>query len=111
MTDSQVEKIAQGHVYTGQDAQKIGLVDQLGGLDTAIAKTVRLAKLTGYSTCVYPEEPGFLEQLLEQTKPDNYLSEQLRANLGDYYEPFSLLKTLNHQSAIQARLPYFPNIH
>lgn len=111
MTDSQVEKIAQGHVYTGQDAQKIGLVDQLGDLDTAIAKAVRLAKLTGYSTCVYPEEPGFLEQLLEQTKPDNYLSEQLRANLGDYYEPFSLLKTLNHQSAIQARLPYFPNIH
>lgn len=111
MTDSQVEKIAQGHVYTGQDAQKIGLVDQLGGLDTAIAKAVQLAKLTGYSTCVYPEEPGFLEQLLEQTKPDNYLSEQLRANLGDYYEPFSLLKTLNHQSAIQARLPYFPNIH
>ena len=111
MTDEQVEKIAQGHVFTGQDARKIGLVDQLGGLDVALMKAAKLAKLSGYSTCSYPEEPGIIEQLLEQTKPDNYLSEQLRANLGDYYEPFSLLKTLGRQSAIQARLPYFPNIH
>lgn len=111
MTDEQVEKIAQGHVFTGQDARKIGLVDQLGGLDVALMKAAKLAKLSGYRTCSYPEEPGIIEQLLEQTKPDNYLSEQLRANLGDYYEPFSLLKTLGRQSAIQARLPYFPNIH
>ena len=62
-------------------------------------------------TRAYPKEPDFFEQLLDQSKSDNYLSEQLRANLGDYYGPFSLLKTLNHQSAIQARLPYYPNIH
>ena len=111
MTDEQVEKIAQGHVFTGQDAQKIGLIDQLGGLDVAVVKAAQLAKLPNHVTHAYPKEPDFFEQLLDQSKPDNYLGEQLRANLGDYYGPFSLLKTLNHQSAIQARLPYYPNIH
>ena len=111
MTEEQVEKVAQGHVFTGQDAQKIGLVDQLGGLDVAVAKAAQLAKLPNYRKCAYPKEPNFLEQMMEQTNPNNYLSQQLRANLGDYYEPFTLLKTIDQQSAIQARLPFYPNIH
>ena len=49
--------------------------------------------------------------MMEQTNPNNYLSQQLRASLGDYYEPFTLLKTIDQQSAIQARLPFYPNIH
>ena len=111
MTDVQVERIAQGHVFSGQDAQKIGLVDQLGGLEVAIAKALKLAKISDHSLHINPEQPSLMDQLLQESKPKNYLSEQLRANLGDYYEPFALLKTLNHQSAIQARIPYFPNIH
>lgn len=111
MTDNQVEKFAQGHVFTGQDAQKIGLVDQLGGLDVAVAKAAQLAKLPNYRTSAYPEADDVLDQILKQVKPDTYLSDELRANLGDYYEPFTLLKTINQQSAIQARLPFYPNIH
>lgn len=111
MSDNQVEKIAQGHVFTGQDAQKIGLVDQLGGLDVAVAKAAQLAKLPNYRTSAYPEADDVLDQILKQVKPDTYLSDELRANLGDYYEPFTLLKTINQQSAIQARLPFYPNIH
>ena len=111
MTDNQVEKIAQGHVFTGQDAQKIGLVDQLGGLDVAVAKAAQLAKLPNYRTSAYPEADDVLDQILKQVKPDTYLSDELRANLGDSYEPFTLLKTINQQSAIQARLPFYPNIH
>ena len=111
MTDNQVDKIAQGHVFTGQDAQKIGLVDQLGGLDVAVAKAAQLAKLPNYRTSAYPEADDVLDQILKQVKPDTYLSDELRANLGDYYEPFTLLKTINQQSAIQARLPFYPNIH
>lgn len=111
MTDEQVEKVAQGHVFTGQDAQKIGLVDQLGGLNDAIVKAVQLAKINNYTVSSYPKKANLLEQILEQSKPNNYLNSQLRTNLGDYYEPFTLLKTLDHQSAIQARLPFYPNIH
>ena len=111
MTDEQVEKIAQGHVFTGQDAQKIGLVDQLGGLNDAIVKAAQLAKINNYTVSSYPKKANLLEQILEQSKPNNYLNSQLRTNLGEYYEPFTLLKTLDHQSAIQARLPFYPNIH
>lgn len=111
MTDEQVEKVAQGHVFTGQDAQKIGLVDQLGGLNDAIVKAAQLAKINNYTVSSYPKKTNLLEQILEQSKPNNYLNSQLRTNLGDYYEPFTLLKTLDHQSAIQARLPFYPNIH
>ena len=111
MTDEQVEKVAQGHVFTGQDAQKIGLVDQLGGLNDAIVKAAQLAKINNYTVSSYPKKANLLEQILEQSKPNNYLNSQLRTNLGDYYEPFTLLKTLDHQSAIQARLPFYPNIH
>ena len=111
MTDEQVEKIAQGHVFTGQDAKKIGLVDQLGGLNDAIVKAAQLAKINNYTVSSYPKKTNLLEQILEQSKPNNYLNSQLRTNLGDYYEPFTLLKTLDYQSAIQARLPFYPNIH
>ena len=110
-TDDQIEKIAQGHVYSGQDAMKIGLVDQLGGLDVAITKAAQLAKLSNHSIASYPAQKSMFEQIIQESTPNNYLDEQLRANLGDLYEPFTLLKTLNHQSAIQARLPYYPNIH
>ena len=110
-TDNQIEKIAQGHVYSGQDAMKIGLVDQLGGLDVAITKAAQLAKLSNHSIASYPAQKSMFEQIIQESTPNNYLDEQLRANLGDLYEPFTLLKTLNHQSAIQARLPYYPNIH
>ena len=51
MTVEQVEAIAQGHVYTGEDALKIKLVDELGGLDKAVAKAAQLAKTKSYFTC------------------------------------------------------------
>ena len=41
---------------------------------------------------------------------DNYLDAQLRATLGEYYEPFMLLKTMNKQNAIQARIPFYLNL-
>ena len=58
MTDVQVERIAQGHVFSGQDAQKIGLVDQLGGLEVAIAKALKLAKISDHCLHIYPEQPS-----------------------------------------------------
>ena len=50
LTTNQVEQIAQGHVFTGEDALKIKLVDQLGGIDAAVAKAAQLAKLTDRQT-------------------------------------------------------------
>ena len=107
-----VEKVAQGHVWLGQDALKIKLVDQLGGLDEAVKKAAELAKIDEFYTDPYPAKADFMESLMKTTGEagDNYLNSQLRATLGEYYEPFMLMKKLDKQSAIQARVPYYFNI-
>ena len=107
----QIEEIAQGRVWLGNDALKIKLVDEIGGLDKAIAKAASLAKVSQYHATSYPEQQSWWTNLLDQaTSKNNYLDEQLQATLGEYYEPFKFVKNMNRQSAIQARLPYYVNI-
>jgi protease-4 len=107
----QIEEIAQGRVWLGNDALKIKLVDEIGGLDKAIEKAASLAKVSKYHATSYPEEQSWWSSLLDQaTSSNNYLDEQLQATLGEYYEPFKFVKNMNRQSAIQARLPYYVNI-
>lgn len=107
MSVDNVEQIAQGRVWTGGDALKIKLVDEIGGIDKAVAKAAKLAKVDEYHTASYPAEDDWITQLLGKVSGgNNYLDEQLRVTLGDYYAPFVYLKTINSQSAIQARLPY-----
>lgn len=110
MTTDQVEKIAQGHVWLGQDAIKIKLVDQLGGLDAAVAKAASLAKLKEYHTEAYPAPSDWMQSLLGDATGGSYLDDRMRATLGEYYEPFMLLKNVNSMDAIQARVPYYINI-
>lgn len=111
LTMAQVEAIAQGHVYTGEDALKIKLVDELGGLDKAVKKAAQLAKIENYHTVSYPSPDNWFDQIFGENVQDNYLNEQLYTSLGIFYQPFSILRTINQQSAIQARLPYIININ
>ena len=108
-----IEKVTQGHVWLGEDALGIKLVDQLGGLDDAVKKAAELAKLEEYYTDSYPGKVDIMEQILHATQnaKGNYLDAQLRSSLGEYYEPFMLMKTINKQNAIQARIPFRLNIH
>jgi len=111
LSTEQVEEIAQGHVFLGQDALNIKLVDELGGLDVAVAKAAKLAKLDEYYTQTFPEKGNVLEQILEQaTGQGTYLDNQMRAMLGIYYEPFMLMKTMNGQAIVQARMPFWINV-
>ena len=109
----QVEQVAQGHVWLGQDALRIGLVDQLGGVEVALRKAAQLAKLTQWHSSAYPVLPDYLSQLLDLpgAARGNYLDEQVRQSLGAYYEPFALIRDLQAQNPVQARLPFEPNIH
>jgi len=103
-----VEEIAQGRVWLGNDALRIKLVDAIGSLDDAVKKAAELAKLGEYHTTDYPAAPDWMEQLMEQmTDKGSYLDAEMRQTLGEYYEPLRLVKTINRQSAIQARLPYY----
>lgn len=109
----QVEQVAQGHVWLGQDALRIGLVDQLGGVEVALRKAAQLAKLTQWHSSAYPVLPDYLSQLLDLpgAARGNYLDEQMRQSLGAYYEPFALIRDLQAQNPVQVRLPFEPNIH
>ena len=101
-----VEEIAQGRVWLGNDALGIKLVDGIGSLDDAVKKAAQLAKVDKYYTTDYPDEPGWFESLTSSVSKDNYLDEKLQETLGDYYTPFTYMKKVSQQSAVQARLPY-----
>ena len=63
-TPEQVDKIAQGHVWTGEDAKSNGLVDALGDFDDAVAKAAELAKLKQWHIEYYQDEPTFLARMM-----------------------------------------------
>ena len=110
MNKADVHEIAQGRVWLGQDAKKIKLVDALGGIDVAVTKAAELAKLgTDYKTKSYPAAPDFLDQLFSSlgSNGGNYLDEQIKATLGEYYEPVKLIKNVKGQHPLQTRMPYY----
>ena len=111
MTVDEVEKIAQGRVWLGEDAVKIKLVDELGGLDKAIAKAAKLAKDNDYETSSYPEPQSIFEQILNSEQSDyNNLDEQMQMLLGEYYQPFKIISDFEKMDKVQARLPYIIKI-
>ena len=111
MSKTAIENIAEGRVWTGDKAVKLGLVDQLGNLDKAIDIAVQLSKVKGHSVIAYPKQESFFSLLLKE-KPDNYIESRiLKSKLGSYYEAFNLIRSLDNKATIQARIPYFINIH
>ena len=111
MTMEQVENIAQGRVWLGQDAIKLKLVDQLGGLDDAIAKAAKLAKMSDYETVSYPSPLSTWEQLLgSYVGGDDLLNGKMQAYLGEFYEPFKIINDAKHMDKVQARMPYIIKI-
>jgi protease-4 len=111
MTLAQVENIAQGRVWLGEDAKRIGLVDEIGGLNRAIAKAASLAKCKEYYAQTWGEAPSLLEQLLNQsTGIDTYLDAKLKNTLGALYEPVMMMNEYEHMDKVQARMPYIISI-
>lgn len=120
LTPEQVAAIAQGRVWSGVDAQQVGLVDELGGLEDAIASAVELAELgEDWQLEEYPEPRTLEEQILEslfgsqvrslvgRTQSNDPISQELRrleANLEE-------LQTLNDPQGMYMLLPFFPTIH
>ena len=112
LTIEQVEKIAQGRVWLGNDAKSIKLVDGLGGLNDAITKAAQLAKVSDYGTQEYPLAADWMEQLLGEISGNSgtYLDEQLKLTLGDLYKPFMTIRNMKEKEPIQAAIPFMLNI-
>ncbi len=107
MKQDDIKKIGEGRVWTGVHAKQIGLVDELGGLDAAIAKAKKLAKLDEASIMNYPAKSNIIDDLLNEMKGSSYADKQLKETLGDYYPIWANMKKVNQRTGIQAALPYF----
>lgn len=109
MAQDSVKVIGEGRVWTGEQALKIGLVDQLGDLDDAIEAAAALAELEKYTIGRYPSPEPWYKNLLDKNK-NGYMEGQMRAALGEYYPAFAIIRRIRKMDPIQARLPYDPNI-
>jgi len=105
-----IEEVAQGRVWLANDALNIKLVDAIGSLDDAVKKAAKLAKLDEYHTASYPDKSDWLSNLMDMGSKGSYLDAEMRATLGEYYEPLRFVKNLNKRNAIQARMPYYLDI-
>ena len=108
MTKEEVGVIARGRVWTGRDAKRIGLVDELGGIEDAIKYAAKQADIKDIKTLYYPEVKedkleALIEQFITESDMSTSISSELPVSLMKYYEH---LKSLESIQGIQMRLPY-----
>ena len=111
MTFAQVDAIAQGRVWTGSDALKLGLVDSIGGLDDAINEAARLSKTTNYNTRNYPEFKKDFDEFLENFPFAKTKERWIKEEIGEEnYKIMEQIKRVQSYKGIQARMPFEINI-
>lgn len=107
MTFAQVDAIAQGRVWTGSDAIKIGLVDKIGGLNEAIKEAARLAKIKTYTTQNYPEYKKNFDDFLENFPFAKTKERFIKEEIGEEnYKVMEQIKRAQNYKGIQARMPF-----
>jgi len=105
MTTENVDEIAQGRVWTGTDALEIGLVDELGGLQTAIDLAADIAGLENFRTVDFPKLKEPIEQIIEELFGEMQ-TRILKNELGEHYKYLQYAKSVQSYSGIQARMPF-----
>lgn len=109
MPIDEIKKIAEGRVWTGEMAKDLKLVDELGGIDRAIAVAAERAEIEDYTVMSYPKQEDFISSLMS-SGTDRYLSARMKDELGVFYEPFRHLQNLKNSDPVQARLPFMITI-
>ncbi len=106
MSKAAVDSIGQGRVWSGADAQKIGLVDSLGGLKAAIAEAAKLGKTEDYRLVEWPVQKDAFSSLMENF--GDVKTRAIKAELGEFYETYAYLKSLaaTDKPQIITRMPY-----
>lgn len=111
LTTDYVDSIGQGRVWSGVDAVKNGLVDELGGIDLAIEEAAKLAKIENYKTTELPLMKNPFEQIIKQLNGEVSISQILNVNYSKYTEIFNFFNNLEKRDKIQARLPFIIEIN
>jgi protease-4 len=108
-TPDAIKKIAEGRVWTGEQAKQNGLVDVLGNLHDAVTLIAKRAHLTKYNIAVYPKQKSFVEKLMDNLNTD--VTEHVqKVQLGEFYPYFKQLHEIIRMQGVQARLPYYLQI-
>jgi len=110
MTTESVDSIGQGRVWSGNSAQNIGLVDEIGGLKDAINGAAKLAGVENYSIRELPVIEDPYTRILNQLGGELRMS-ILEKELGESVKYYNIVQEIKDMSGIQARLPYFIDIH
>ena len=109
LTQSYVDSIGQGRVWSGVDAIGIGLVDQLGDMEDAIAYAAQKANLgEDYKVTEWPKQKDFFTRIMESMNSNgsDKLDAAMRSKLGSYYNYLQGLEYLQKNTGIQARMPF-----
>jgi protease-4 len=104
MSIDSIKSIAEGRVYSGTDALKLGLVDSLGNLDDAIKFAAKQAKISSYSLRYFPEQEDFMAQIMEAFST-SVQKNVLKNSLGENYLLFDNLRKAQSMYGIQALMP------
>ena len=108
MTPEAVDHIAQGRVWTGNQALKNGLVDKIGTLNDAILKAEQLAQTKNPAVVRYPTPKSWMESFSKEQQEDDYFERKMKLVLGDYYEPLNFIQNVDRGNYLQARLFFYP---
>lgn len=106
MEQDSIKAVAEGRVWTGLHALELGLVDQLGGLDDAIAEAKKRAEIEACTVKTYPGTSSFIEKLSGAVSGDSYADAKMKDILGDYYGTFSYMKRMTTERGVMAKSPY-----
>ncbi len=110
MTVEQVHEVAQGRVWNAMEAQKNGLVDVIGGLETAIQIAKEKAGLEDYKIVSLPKLKDPFETLIEDLT-GKATTKILKNELGSFYNTYQKTQDLIQLGGIQARIPYEIDLH
>ncbi len=105
MSKADIDSIGQGRVWTGEQALKIGLVDELGGIERAVELASELAEIYNYNIMEVSTSHDFLKEFLEK-QIEVVKQSMVKDMLGDEYEHFRMLRKAKATYGIQARIPY-----
>lgn len=109
MMPEAIKAIAEGRVWTGKMAKGLGLVDELGGLDEAIAKAKELAEIDDCTLVSYPAKPSVLDNVLGAL-PSGYASLLGDDEVGRMVKDLRWLYELDETDPVQARMPFYVEI-
>jgi len=110
ISKAEVDSMGQGRVWSGIDAKRLGLIDVLGGLNTAIEIAAKKAGLDAYRTIALPESEDMIRKLIEDFSEDASI-EAARKNFGVAYDYYSEVHSMLNQQGVLARMPFDINIY